>query len=62
MLTPDDIDGLRDLQEKTDAFTSLVFDWVAPLNRRDLLAMLYDFKSTIDESLEKLEAENGNGD
>jgi len=63
MLTPDDLDGLRDLQEKTDEFTQLIFDWVSSLNRVDVLHMLYDFKTSITEKIETLEAEdNDNGD
>ena len=53
-LKPSDIEDLQDLAEKTGEFTSLIFDWVAPLKSTYLLSHMYDFKTTIENKIQEL--------
>lgn len=50
-----DLQGLRDLNEKTKEFISNIFDWVAPLDRQDLLEKMYTFKGEIEKKIDELE-------
>jgi len=52
-MTQDDREGLERLLEKTEKFTSEVFDWVSYLGRVDVLHMLYDLKDDIEQKLGK---------
>lgn len=56
-LTKRDIEGLEKLLEQSDEYTSVIFDWVAPLDQRHLLGHLYDFKSKIEAQIAALKKE-----
>lgn len=55
-LNKTDLDGLEKLLEKSNEFSSLIFDWIAPLNELSLLGRLYDFKATIEAKIAELKA------
>lgn len=57
-LTTDDIDGLKELLEKTEEFTSDIFDWVAPLGHQSQLGQLYSFRQAIADKIQELEAQS----
>lgn len=54
-LNKSDLEGLKELKQKADDFTSAIFDWVAPLDQRGVLSTMYDFKSVIEKKIEELE-------
>jgi len=53
-LKKDDIDGLEELLQKSEAFSLLIFDWVAPLKHHHLLGEMYDFRTSIETELKRL--------
>jgi hypothetical protein len=63
-LNREDIDGLKELDEKTSEYIQLLFDWVSPLRQHALLdallEKLYGLQFEIEQAIEKIEgADNG---
>lgn len=54
--TKKEYDDLCVLKQKTEAFTSLAFDWVKTLGQEQVLTALYDFAASIEKKVAEIEA------
>lgn len=60
-LNTEDVGALKNLNEKTEEYTQLLFDWVSPLGQHGLLEKMYNLQFEIEKTIEKLQ-EGANAD